>query len=287
MVRIWQERGGAGVIARRIVRRVEKELIALSRLPWSNWRDLGIPASPDSAALERVLDVASERLRQAFSMVSGLTPTGKPMVAGEIRRDHARLIWDIVRCYRPLRVLETGVCNGLSSAVILEALHQNGEGALISIDQPEFADPDRPRGLYWEHKAGSVVAPGQEVGWLAPEDRRDRWRLLLGRSQDLLEDVLGEAAPDLFIHDSEHSYDNMFFEFSSAYRALRPGGVLVATDIDYNRAFDDFWRTVKRTGARRAFVDRSCAIIIKHSEQESGANDGTRTRDLRRDRPAL
>lgn len=63
------------------------------------------------------------------------------MVSGSMRALHAEVLWAIVRSSRPWLVVETGVCNGFSTPVILEALNRNGEGRLISVDAPEFSDP--------------------------------------------------------------------------------------------------------------------------------------------------
>jgi hypothetical protein len=148
--------------------------------------------------------------------------------------------------------------------LFLDALEQNGEGRLISIDLPEFSDPALNGTEFWEGKGGAVVPAGRSVGWLVPEAKRRRWRLVLGRSRELLGPILQETGMvDIFIHDSEHSYENQMFEFTVGYEALASGGLLVATDINWSAAFDDFWLRIKRRGARRAFVDHSCAIVVK------------------------
>jgi predicted O-methyltransferase YrrM len=51
-------------------------------------------------------------------------------------------------------------------------------------------------------------------------------------------DELGEI--DFFIHDSEHSYECMTFEYQQAWKYLKPGGLLVSDDISWNASFDDF-----------------------------------------------
>lgn len=198
-------------------------------------------------------------LQAAFAGVSGRTANGAGFGHGGVREIHAELLWRLVRDRRPARVVETGVCNGLSSAVILEAMAANGVGELVSIDLPEFAEAERNTETFWEGKGGAVVPPGKSSGWLVPDARRDRWRLVLGRSGELLP---AELAPgcDIFIHDSEHSYQNQLFEFRAGWAALRPGGVLVATDINWSSAFDDFCREAR---PRRQFADHTCALLFK------------------------
>jgi predicted O-methyltransferase YrrM len=100
------------------------------------------------------------------------------------------------------------------------------------------------------------------VGWLVPEHRRANWRLILGRAREHLPALLNEAPVDIFIHDSEHSFENQLFEFSAGWQALRPGGILVATDINWSDAFETF-RDIARP--RVQWIDHTCALAFKPS----------------------
>lgn len=51
-------------------------------------------------------------------------------------------------------------------------------------------------------------------------------------------DSLGQV--DLFLHDSEHTYATMLFEFEIAWPYIRSGGYLVVDDVIWNQAFADF-----------------------------------------------
>lgn len=55
--------------------------------------------------------------------------------------------------------------------------------------------------------------------------------------------------PLLFFHDSDHSYENMFFEFQWAWDHLG-AEVLISDDIDGNDAFFDFCKSKGVTGYR-------------------------------------
>lgn len=127
----------------------------------------------------------------------------------------------LARVLRPRIAVETGVCYGVTSSYLLQALSENGSGALHSIDLPPLVKN--------EHGY---------VGWLIPEGLRERWTLHRGTSRRLLLPLLRELGEiDLFVHDSLHTYRNMKLEFATAWRALRGGGVLIADDIEGNRAF--------------------------------------------------
>jgi Methyltransferase domain len=153
------------------------------------------------------------------------------------------------------------VCNGVSTAFVLLALERNGAGELHSIDLPEVAGEEYEAGTFWDGKGGAVIPPGKEPGWMVPSELRDRWHLVLGRSQDELPGLMERVGEiDFFMHDSEHSYECMSFEFRSAWEALRAGGVLVADDVNVNTAWEEFTRAVER---RPEELGPKLAMIVK------------------------
>jgi predicted O-methyltransferase YrrM len=137
-------------------------------------------------------------------------------------------LYAIVRAAKPLVVVETGVASGLSSVHILRALDRNGFGTLHSLDLPNVQE-------------GSVLPDGRTSGWIVPESLRDRWKLQLGDTWVLLPELLQSLDRlDLFLHDSDHSYEAMLFEFEQAYPKLEPGGLLLSDDTHLHAAWDDF-----------------------------------------------
>jgi len=140
-------------------------------------------------------------------------------------------------------IVETGVLHGLSTIFSLAALERNGDAdghadaRMISIDHPSrFEDgPSNQDGFT------DTLPPGLEPGWAIPDALRRRWTLRLGPSSDHLPSVAQELGDiDVFIHDSEHTYDTMTYEFETVWPALREGGVLIADNIDANTSFFDF-----------------------------------------------
>jgi predicted O-methyltransferase YrrM len=136
-----------------------------------------------------------------------------------------RALWRMIRHLRPEIVVETGVAHGLTSRFILEACLLNGAGTLWSIDLPPFNPERRP-----------------EVGVAVNEERlRARWSYIKGTSRRRLPRLLAMLPRiDVFIHDSMHSDRNMTFEFDLIWQHLRPGGILVADDVDASTAFYEF-----------------------------------------------
>jgi hypothetical protein len=136
-----------------------------------------------------------------------------------------RATWMVVIHRRPAVVIETGVARGLTTRFVLEAMERNGTGHLWSIDLP----PPRARELH------------DQVGVAVPPELRAHWSYVRGSTRRRLPRLLDELhGIDLFIHDSRHSSRNLLFELRSAWSELRPGGVLIADDIDLNCGFHTF-----------------------------------------------
>ncbi len=137
-----------------------------------------------------------------------------------------RSLYLITRLIEPNCVVETGVSSGASSAYILRALHDNGQGHLYSIDLP-------PDNLPADKNSGFVVS--KELG--------SRWQLSIGDSRTLLKPLLEEIGPvDCFLHDSLHTYDHMMFEYNTVYDFIRPAGLFLSHDVGANQAFLDFMK---------------------------------------------
>jgi predicted O-methyltransferase YrrM len=139
------------------------------------------------------------------------------------------LLYLLARLAKPRRIVETGVASGVTTSFLLQALRDNREGNLISIDLPN-ADPD------------AIIPPGHSAGWIIPESLRARWDLRIGDARELLPATLAESPVDMFLHDSLHTYEHMTWEYDEAWNALIAGGLLLSDDIAFNRAFQDFCR---------------------------------------------
>ena len=78
------------------------------------------------------------------------------------------------------------------------------------------------------------------IGSVIPEKLRNRWNLILGSSNEKLQEVFNNLDDtDIFIHDSLHSYKNMIFEFECATNNIKRG-MIISDDILDNDAFYDF-----------------------------------------------
>jgi len=173
-----------------------------------------------------------------------LRRVGSPL--GEIHDGGQELLYIIARALKPQTVVETGVAAGVSSAFILRALEDNGLGELYSVDMPNY-DVE-----LW--RKGIILTPVSEFpderlpGFVIPPDLKRRWNLRIGLSKDVLSPLLCEIGEvDIFLHDSEHSYENMKFEYETSWPSIRLGGLLLSHDVSLNTAFLGFSKAVKRS----------------------------------------
>ncbi len=166
-------------------------------------------------------------------------------------------LYVLIRYLKPKIVVQTGVASGVSSSLILLALKNNEKGKLIDIDLP-----NRQKGGY-QYNDGTIdkvfTPEGFDPGWVIPQDLRERWVLHLGASKEILSRI-GEC--DVFYHDSEHSYENMMFEYQFARSCLSHHGILASDDIDWNHAWKDFHN--KNKNFSPLFGDLSLGVSQKN-----------------------
>lgn len=159
------------------------------------------------------------------------------------------LLYLLTRAFRPEVFVETGVLNGFSSAFVLLAMQHNSAGTLHSIDLPPVDERIRMQGT-------GPLPQGKAPGWAIPDGLRTRHSLSLGDARVLLPQILQHEAPvEVFLHDSDHSYEHMMFEMALAWPYLRPGGWLLCDNVEQNSAFADFVRGVNANSSVVASFD--------------------------------
>jgi predicted O-methyltransferase YrrM len=169
----------------------------------------------DAPTVRRTLDTSGfRRVHAELDAHRTAMPARRLGGAGGLEACYA-----IVRITRPRIVLETGVAHGYSSAVILQALQDNGHGRMFSVDLPAF----RP---------GTAALTGDAV----PERLRSRWELNLGSDRRVIPTLLSRAGPiDFFFYDSDTAYESMLGTWELVWPHLRPGAVLALNRIHTKR----------------------------------------------------
>jgi hypothetical protein len=216
-------------------------------------------------AVRRLLGVDAATVEASYSQIEGnsrfnahvkavAAAAGRPL-GGFVRPAD---LYVICRIRKPDVVVETGVASGLSSAHILQALDDNSSGKLYSIDLPN-ADTEELLG-----KVITRLPEGRTSGWVVPDWLRGRWDLRIGKSGDLLPPLLEELTRvSIFLHDSEHSFDNMTFEFNQAWPRLVKGGYLIADDVNLPASRGAFYSFAKREGRTPARVYAGFGVVMK------------------------
>lgn len=139
------------------------------------------------------------------------------------------LLYLIVRAQRPLRIVETGVRPGYSTAWLLAGLEANGGGELVSLGP----GPTRGRASgVNEVTVGQFVAPAL----------RSRWTLVLGNTEDRLDEIVAGGQVDLFFYDNGPDTTRARYELRAAWPALSERGLLLAHHVGANSAWGEFCR---------------------------------------------
>jgi hypothetical protein len=130
----------------------------------------------------------------------------------------------LVTITRPKHVVEVGVSAGVSSAYLLHGLELNGKGVLHSIDLPQREIENAPR-----PKASWALPPGKNSGWAVPRTLKKNWDLRLGKSGDILPDLIKELKTvDLFLYDTPYKIEEAKSDFAIVDRKLSRRGVALA-----------------------------------------------------------
>ena len=139
------------------------------------------------------------------------------------------LLYLLVRAQRPRRVVETGVRPGYSTAWLLAGLEANGAGELVSLGPGPTGG--RASGVN-EVTVGQFVAPAL----------RSRWTLVLGNTEDRLDEIVAGGPLDLFFYDNGPDASRARYELRAAWPALSETGLLLAHHVDANSAWTEFCR---------------------------------------------
>lgn len=147
-----------------------------------------------------------------------------PQIWG-VENETAKALYTLVRITRPSTVLETGIGNGVSSFIILSALSSNNHGRLISTEVSS--------------RVGAIVGGDEKARWTVQtfEPRTS--------TEEFVHLVEGLDSIDLFMHDSDHSYNHQSMEYTSVLPKMSGNSLITSDDVDYSYAFVDFTEDLK------------------------------------------
>ena len=155
------------------------------------------------------------------------------------------LIYNLIKHYKPKKILETGVAFGWSTLAII--LSKNTSSKLISID------------LSYPTKLSEKL-----VGLALPYNFKNKYKLLMGIDYDFLISFKDQNKKFDFIHyDSDKSYDGRMKNYKLIWDILNKNGCFVSDDISDNSAFYDFVVSKKLNYHILCFDNKYIGIIFK------------------------
>ncbi|MFC1667399.1 class I SAM-dependent methyltransferase [Candidatus Omnitrophota bacterium] len=167
-----------------------------------------------------------------------------------IYEESNKFLYMAIRLLKPRIVFETGVFDGQSSAIILQALNDNNNGTLISIDLPAS---ETIKGST-HHMRDTSLPQNCQPGWIIPDYLKERHHLVLGNSKELLPKLFKKYPTiDVFFHDSLHTFEHQYFEYNAAWPHLSKGGLLLSDDIFWSPAFYRFCKEKRKRYIRLSF----------------------------------
>jgi len=226
--------------------RLFKEIMQVSEghasIPDSKWKPILEEMYAEAKTVPGAEQVF-ERKRYIESYMSDIsTRYGAKYNAGWVNMEDALFLYWMVRKFKPKTIVQTGVCNGLSSAFMMLALAKNGaDGTLHVIDVANIFNPNDPAWIEPGKIYGVVIPEGKSSGWIVPDIYKNRFFVTNGDAKMELPKVLAKLPMiDMFYHDSDHTYNHMMFEFTEAKKKLSAGGLIVGDDISWNTSVWDF-----------------------------------------------
>ena len=143
-------------------------------------------------------------------------------------RGNIILLYFLIRKFKLLNIVETGVAAGWTSLAILRALQKNGEGNLYSSDFPYFR----------------LKNPEKYIGYLAKdENNKNNWFLDIRGDDRALPEItkqIGNENIDLFHYDSDKSYSGRSNALTLLGSKLSSKTIIIFDDIQNNLHFKDY-----------------------------------------------
>ncbi len=158
---------------------------------------------------------------------------------------HLNLIYNLIRHYKPKKILETGVAFGWSTLVLILSKTQNSE--LISID------------LSYPTKSSERF-----VAKALPYNFKNKFKLFMGIDHDYLNLFKNNKKKFDFIHyDSDKSYNGRKKNYKLIWEILNKNGCFISDDISDNFAFYEFVTSQKLNYYVLNFNNKYIGIVFK------------------------
>lgn len=190
----------------------------------------------DDSAFIRAASEADSILKDTEKKISGRN-------FWQVSPDELTFIYSISVNMKARNIVETGVGPGTTSYAFLAALRHTG-GRLTSFDLGvKYGDDEK----------------GEPVGFVVPEELKNNWNLHIGDSRKTLPaEIVKLGSIDIFMHDSEHTYDHVTFELNTVFKHLSGKFLILVDNYDWTSAPVDF--SAEKKLKLTPIADDLCAI---------------------------
>ena len=162
----------------------------------------------------------------------------------------ARLLFKLVREFKPSVCIELGTCLGISTAYLAAGLEINNNGKLITLEGAE--------------SLGSLAKDNLE--YLGIDYR---CKVVVGRFQDTLQSVLHENMPINFVFiDGHHDGTATKTYYRQISQYLSDGAVVVFDDINWSKGMESAWENIKNYTDIKISIDLSNIGVCIFSKSE-------------------
>ena len=159
------------------------------------------------------------------------------------------LLYFLIRKFKLLNIVETGVAAGWTSLAILRALKKNGKGFLYSSDFPYFR----------------LENPEKYIGYLAKnESNQDSWFLDIRGDDVALPEImkrLDNNTIDLLHYDSDKSYSGRVNALKILNSKINSKTIIIFDDIQNNFHFKDFVEKIGKDFCVYEFKGKYIGVI--------------------------
>lgn len=160
------------------------------------------------------------------------------------------LLYFLIRKFKPLNVVETGVAAGWTSLATLRAFKKNGIGFLYSSDFPYFR----------------LKNPEQYIGFLAQdESNKKNWFLDIGGDEVALPKIvkkIGSNEINLIHYDSDKTYSGRVSALRIMDSKINQKTIIIFDDIQDNLHFRDYVTKNKRDYHVFEFEKKFIGVIV-------------------------
>ena len=168
---------------------------------------------------------------------------------------HLPLIYFLVRCYQPEKIIETGVAAGCSSETILQAIKKNNKGFLYSSELPYF----------------KIDKPEKFIGFVVSNELKNLWKLDIRGDHYALDEFINICSKiDFFHYDSDKSFRGRDFVMRKISKHFNPNATVIMDDINDNLFFKNFVEKEKLEFKVLEFQGQYVGLIEKIGLQLKG-----------------